>query len=334
MTDPLLSVEDHRDRILAAIRPLPAFDQPLMEAFGLSAAEDVHAEVALPGFDNSAMDGYAVCHADVAAATEESPVHLPVVGGHQQHRLGRKHVEQVAHEQVGRRELPGVELVVQPVGVGHLVDARVIGVHELLARRDEPPAVLDERRDGLPTDERRTTEVRLRETRITKFEARDHRYRPPEKGVVTLNGERVGRGPGLCLPAQHVEHVVADEHAEAEDAVMRGREAGRDRCERGRRRRGSDGRDLGAVHRSQLAQDLRPGLDLVGAEPVEHEQHDARRVAHRVGHPRRRTSADERRDQARHRGPVERRDHRLRFHRSQAKGPSGRSRSSQCGPAR
>ncbi len=80
MTDPLLSVEDHRDRILAAIRPLPAFDQPLMEAFGLSAAEDVHAEVALPGFDNSAMDGYAVCHADVAAATEESPVHLPVVG--------------------------------------------------------------------------------------------------------------------------------------------------------------------------------------------------------------------------------------------------------------
>jgi molybdopterin molybdotransferase len=80
MTDPLLSVEDHRDRILAAITPLPAFDQPLMEAFGLSAAEDVHAEVALPGFDNSAMDGYAVCHDDVAAATEQSPVHLPVVG--------------------------------------------------------------------------------------------------------------------------------------------------------------------------------------------------------------------------------------------------------------
>jgi molybdopterin molybdotransferase len=52
----------------------------LMEAFGLSSAEDVYAEVALPGFDNSAMDGYAVYHADVAAATEESPVHLPVVG--------------------------------------------------------------------------------------------------------------------------------------------------------------------------------------------------------------------------------------------------------------
>jgi len=80
MTDPLVTVEDHRDRILSAITPLPAFDQPLMEAFGLSAAEDVHAEVALPGFDNSGMDGYAVCHADVAGASEESPVHLPVVG--------------------------------------------------------------------------------------------------------------------------------------------------------------------------------------------------------------------------------------------------------------
>src|SRR3954466_12405721 len=84
MTDSLVpppaTVEEHRDRILSAITPLPAFDQPLMEAFGLSAAEDVHAEVALPGFDNSGMDGYAVCHADVAGASEESPVHLPVVG--------------------------------------------------------------------------------------------------------------------------------------------------------------------------------------------------------------------------------------------------------------
>ncbi len=84
MTDSLVpglaTVEEHRDRVLSAITPLPAFDQPLMEAFGLSAAEDVHAEVALPGFDNSGMDGYAVCQADVAGATEESPVHLPVVG--------------------------------------------------------------------------------------------------------------------------------------------------------------------------------------------------------------------------------------------------------------
>ena len=78
--DGLVSVEAHRERVLAAIEPLPAFDQPLMEAFGLAAAEDVRAAVALPGFDNSAMDGYAVAHADVSEASEDRPVHLPVVG--------------------------------------------------------------------------------------------------------------------------------------------------------------------------------------------------------------------------------------------------------------
>src|SRR6478752_850534 len=74
------TVDDHRSRILEAIEPLTAFPQPLMEALGLAAAEDVVAEVALPSFDNSAMDGYAVRREDVVTASEESPVHLPVVG--------------------------------------------------------------------------------------------------------------------------------------------------------------------------------------------------------------------------------------------------------------
>jgi molybdopterin molybdotransferase len=76
----LITVDDHRSRILEAIEPLTAFPQPLMEALGLAAAEDVVAEVALPSFDNSAMDGYAVRREDVVTASEESPVHLPVVG--------------------------------------------------------------------------------------------------------------------------------------------------------------------------------------------------------------------------------------------------------------
>ena len=36
--------------------------------------------IPLPSFDNSAMDGYAVVAADVASATEDDPVWLPVVG--------------------------------------------------------------------------------------------------------------------------------------------------------------------------------------------------------------------------------------------------------------
>ena len=59
------SVEEHLARILDAIEPLAAYPQPLMEALGLAAAEDVVAPISLPSFDNSAMDGYAVAFADV-----------------------------------------------------------------------------------------------------------------------------------------------------------------------------------------------------------------------------------------------------------------------------
>lgn len=74
------TVEQHLDRVLRDLEPLPVFPQPLMDALGLACAEDITAEVALPSFDNSAMDGYAVVAQDVASASEASPVHLPVVG--------------------------------------------------------------------------------------------------------------------------------------------------------------------------------------------------------------------------------------------------------------
>ena len=74
------SVEEHLERVLAGVSPLPVFPQPLGEALGLAVAEDVRAPIDLPPFDNSAMDGYAVRRADVVSASEESPVHLPVVG--------------------------------------------------------------------------------------------------------------------------------------------------------------------------------------------------------------------------------------------------------------
>ena len=80
MADRPVSVEDHLDRVLAAIEPLPDFPQPLMETLGLAAAEDVVSPIALPSFDNSAMDGYAVRRQDVVSATPDAPAHLPVVG--------------------------------------------------------------------------------------------------------------------------------------------------------------------------------------------------------------------------------------------------------------
>jgi molybdopterin molybdotransferase len=77
--------EDHRDRLLAAARPLPPVTVPLSLAGGCVLAADVLARWPVPLFDNSAMDGYAVRRAeagegarlavvaDVAAGSAEDP---------------------------------------------------------------------------------------------------------------------------------------------------------------------------------------------------------------------------------------------------------------------
>ena len=74
------SVDSYLSDVLAAIRPLPPRELRLDEADGAVLTEDVAAAWALPPFDNSGMDGYAVLAADVAAATPERPVTLPVRG--------------------------------------------------------------------------------------------------------------------------------------------------------------------------------------------------------------------------------------------------------------
>ena len=76
----LRSLVDHRDYLLSCVAELPPFGMHLLDAVDLAINEDVHAEVDLPGFDNSAMDGYAVVARDVATASDERPVHLPVIG--------------------------------------------------------------------------------------------------------------------------------------------------------------------------------------------------------------------------------------------------------------
>ena len=59
--------------------PLPAERRPLKEALDLVLAEDVTSPIDLPGWDNSAMDGYAVRAADVAGATRDRRKTLRIV---------------------------------------------------------------------------------------------------------------------------------------------------------------------------------------------------------------------------------------------------------------
>ncbi|MCX4526291.1 molybdopterin molybdotransferase MoeA [Streptomyces sp. NBC_01551] len=76
----LWSVDEHLADILAAIRPLEPIELQLLDAQGCVLVEDVTVPVALPPFDNSSMDGYAVRVADVQGASEEFPAVLTVIG--------------------------------------------------------------------------------------------------------------------------------------------------------------------------------------------------------------------------------------------------------------
>ena len=73
------SVEAHARVVADLIRPRPAATVALADAAGLVLAADVVAPLSLPGFDNSAMDGYAVRSADIATASESNPISLNVI---------------------------------------------------------------------------------------------------------------------------------------------------------------------------------------------------------------------------------------------------------------
>jgi molybdopterin molybdotransferase len=77
--------------IFGAVAPLTPADVDLRDALGLVLAERVTAPEAVPPFPNTAMDGYAVQAVDTAAASEENPVRLRVVG-----ELAAGHVPTVA----------------------------------------------------------------------------------------------------------------------------------------------------------------------------------------------------------------------------------------------
>src|SRR5579864_4656516 len=72
----MISVEEALARLLAPLAALPPEQVSLSDAVGRVLAEDVAARRTQPPFAVSAMDGYAVCAADVASI----PARLKVIG--------------------------------------------------------------------------------------------------------------------------------------------------------------------------------------------------------------------------------------------------------------
>ncbi|KAA0118707.1 gephyrin-like molybdotransferase Glp [Mycolicibacterium sp. P9-22] len=72
------SVEEHQQVIADLVQARPPVTMAPGDALGMVLAADIVAGLSLPGFDNSAMDGFAVLATDIAAASAENPVILPV----------------------------------------------------------------------------------------------------------------------------------------------------------------------------------------------------------------------------------------------------------------
>jgi molybdopterin molybdotransferase len=87
----LISIERARELVLERARPVEAEPVALRDALGRILAEPITAADDVPGFDNSAMDGFAVRAEDVAGATPAAPRELEVVGesraGHPEARV-------------------------------------------------------------------------------------------------------------------------------------------------------------------------------------------------------------------------------------------------------
>lgn len=73
-----LGVDEALNRVMKGAAPLEALSVALDSSVGFALSEDVVADVTLPPWDNSAMDGYAVRAEDVRGATSSSPVRLAV----------------------------------------------------------------------------------------------------------------------------------------------------------------------------------------------------------------------------------------------------------------
>ncbi|HJU11282.1 MAG TPA: gephyrin-like molybdotransferase Glp [Candidatus Binataceae bacterium] len=75
----MISVDQALQIVLDNVAPLGIERVHILEALTRVLAEEIHSPRDIPGFDNSAMDGYAVRAADIRAASESNPVKLKVL---------------------------------------------------------------------------------------------------------------------------------------------------------------------------------------------------------------------------------------------------------------
>ncbi len=111
----MISADEALRIVLENESPLGVERVPLLSALGRVLAEGVESPRDIPGFDNSAMDGYAVRSADIARASESNPVQLTVIetvgaGRMPTHRLERG---QAVRTMTGAPIADGADAIIQ-----------------------------------------------------------------------------------------------------------------------------------------------------------------------------------------------------------------------------
>ncbi len=75
----MISADEALQAVLDNVAVLGVERAPITSALSRVLAEEIHSPRDIPGFDNSAMDGYAVRAQDVASASESKPTRLKVI---------------------------------------------------------------------------------------------------------------------------------------------------------------------------------------------------------------------------------------------------------------
>jgi molybdopterin molybdotransferase len=75
----MISVDEALEYVLKHFKPLESEEVEILDALDRVLAEDVHSDIDIPPFDNSAMDGYAVRAADTVGTSAEAPITLRVI---------------------------------------------------------------------------------------------------------------------------------------------------------------------------------------------------------------------------------------------------------------
>ena len=78
----LISVEQALEKVLAQASPVEQVEQVnILHALNRVLAEDLHSTIDVPGYDNSAMDGYAVRSEDCLVSGADLPVSQRIAAG-------------------------------------------------------------------------------------------------------------------------------------------------------------------------------------------------------------------------------------------------------------